>query len=271
MEEEEIKERLSCYRPGKDDPNDPVFSGALKAIEGNPELEQWSIDHAAFDSAIRSKLAESPIPAGMLVDLKQREGEPAFDETEVEPGVEPGVEPIAAETACAESKTIRFPMWGRVAAVAAILVASLFGLGVFNHSANAEVENFRADMALLASKGITVDHKSDDIRELQSWVGEHAGTVIQKCPGCLEARKGVGCKVLKWGEGDHSVSLVCFERDTGKVVHLFVISREALGAKKGAEITDATVEGLETVGWIDAENVYILIGSADGIPVKDLL
>lgn len=264
MNVEQVKERLSCYRPGIDDPADELFAPALSAAESDPELTKWVQEQQEFDSALRGHLKNVDIPAGLLGHLKAKADQPAFDE-------EQQLEEAAPEAKAGTGRNILFTnFWMRAGAAAAALVIGLLVVNSLNSPASA-VEAFRGDMASIATEGFELDHRTVNLVEARKWLSGNGAPVYEECPPCISKMKGVGCRKFQWNE--HTVSVVCFEKESGNVVHLFVISRTALADadSAGAKVPVKQLEGLETGGWIDGENVYLLIGSRRDVLVNDLL
>ncbi|MCB1095411.1 MAG: hypothetical protein KDN22_07500 [Verrucomicrobiae bacterium] len=266
MNVEETKDRLNCYRPGIDDPADELFAPALSAVKNDPELASWFKEQQEFDSALRGYLKNAEIPESLLGHLKQNAGAPAFTD---DAGDE--TEGAAAPTRKGGTGNIIFAsFWTRIAAAAAALVIGFLVVHSFNSPASA-VESFRGAMAQKATEGFELDHKSANLMAVRTWLASHEAPVYEECPPCIGKMKGVGCRKFEWNS--HTVSVVCFERETGKIVHLFVIERAALpGIEKAGEKVPLKQQlGLETGGWMDGKNVYLLVGSRQGIAVSDLL
>jgi hypothetical protein len=88
----------------------------------------------------------------------------------------------------------------------------------------------------------------------------------------VTSKVGVGCAVLEWSSRE--VSMVCFKDSScGGIVHVFIIERSVLG--------DPDVEhqiaqksrhrGLDTGGWVDEENVYLMVGDTPDVSLDSLL
>ena len=149
----------------------------------------------------------------------------------------------------------------------------MIGLLLVNsfHSSADAVEAFRGAMAKEATEGFQLDHKSPNLVAVRTWLASHEAPIYEECPPCIGKMNAVGCRKFRWNK--HTVSVVCFERETGKVVHLFVIERASLPGleKAGDKVPIKQQLGLETGGWMDNKNVYLLVGSRQGVAVGDLL
>ena len=253
MDEQDIKMRLACYRPGLDNPEDPEFSSALDAAAGDPDLGRWLSEQQAFDVFFRKKLSGTAAPDGLLDRLTMNPVEAKFE-----------------SSGNRGARFLSFPLLKRMAAAAALLLIGIIVAGLVNPPATASVEDFRGAMAARAVQGdVTPADKSPQLRALLQRLDSQNAPVYRKFPECLEDREGVGCKVFEWGK--HTVSLICFKKATGEVVHLFMIKREAIdGANPDTVFEVATRHGLETRGWADSDNVYVLVAGAKGVTVSDL-
>src|SRR5882724_4265510 len=65
MDKEQAKEILLRYRPGRDDTVDPQVAEALALLDQDPELAVWFERQHRVDDAIRARLREMPVPAGL--------------------------------------------------------------------------------------------------------------------------------------------------------------------------------------------------------------
>ena len=68
-------------------------------------------------------------------------------------------------------------------------------------------------MAKQATEGFQLDHKSPNLVAVRTWLASHEAPVYEKCPPCIGKMKGIGCRKFQWN--NHTVSVVCFERETG--------------------------------------------------------
>ena len=158
MNVEEAKDRLSCYRPGIDDPADEQFAPALLAAEDDPALASWFHDQQEFDSALRRHFKSAAIPDSLLGHLKKTIGTAAFDDA----GDHSQSERATSEgkpRKSAPGKIIFASVWTRIAAAAAALVIGFLVVHSIDSSADA-VGTFRGAMAKQVTDGFQSDHKS---------------------------------------------------------------------------------------------------------------
>ena len=123
-------------------------------------------------------------------------------------------------------------------------------------------------MVDVAKLPIDLDHKDSALPKLLAWLDANNATRPSNLPTCVACADSVGCKVLDWG--NQTVTLICLKNMSDEVVHCFIIRREEFDALPDESLirTPLMLEGLETSGWSDQENVYLLIGSAPGVHVK---
>ena len=183
------------------------------------------------------------------------------------PGLDEKLEDSAEEKF---TKLVPMSRWTRVAALAAVILIGLFVVNSLKPSADA-VESFRGDMVKIAADGFSLDHKSRTLSEARDWLESHGAPIYDECRPCISLMKGVGCRKFDWK--DNIVSVLCFEKETGKVVHMFVVTKAAL-AEDLASLDDVPyklLEGVQTGGWRDDKNVYLLVGAKGDVVVRDLL
>jgi hypothetical protein len=68
----EAKRVLLSYRPGSSDDQDPEVAQALGVVNTDPDLRLWFEGHCAFQTAMRSRLREMPVPAHLKQALLAR-------------------------------------------------------------------------------------------------------------------------------------------------------------------------------------------------------
>jgi hypothetical protein len=64
---------LAGFRSRDLDGNDPEFAAALRALEIDPELAAWFKAEQEFDAAMRAKLQQVSVPAGLKNDILQNQ------------------------------------------------------------------------------------------------------------------------------------------------------------------------------------------------------
>ena len=158
--------------------------------------------------------------------------------------------------------------WRRAAAIAALLL--LVGFLAKLVGGDQSIDDFRNEMtARVLNKKISLEYPTQDVAEARRWLVSHQAPVYKECPQKIIDKKGMGCATIKWR--NHTVSLICFERSTGKVVHLFIVDREAFGDIADGLLDAKQLDGLATAGWCRGKCVCLLVGSEADIEVVDLI
>src|SRR5271166_4601327 len=65
MDSARAKEVLKLYRPGTMDAMVPEMAEALRVVHEDPELARWFDEHCGVYIAVRSKLKQIEVPAGL--------------------------------------------------------------------------------------------------------------------------------------------------------------------------------------------------------------
>ena len=65
MNHDEAKQILLLYRPGSNDADDPEVAEALALAKSDPELSRWLAENNARQTALREKLRQIPVLAGL--------------------------------------------------------------------------------------------------------------------------------------------------------------------------------------------------------------
>jgi hypothetical protein len=105
---------------------------------------------------------------------------------------------------------------------------------------------------------------------LQDWLQTQRGVGGFTLPAGLQQMTGVGCRTWMWN--GRPAGLICFSRDGKEVVHLLVISRDAVPrAPAGGETRFEQVGGWQTVTWTKGDQVFLLAGKLDRAELEKLL
>ncbi|MEO0796866.1 MAG: hypothetical protein AAFX93_17025 [Verrucomicrobiota bacterium] len=159
------------------------------------------------------------------------------------------------------------------AAATLILTLTVLSIGYMSYynSKISKLTSFRDAMAYYAAGAyFSLDHLSTELSTISNWLDENNSPNFQDIPEGLLAMEPIGCKQIDWrGE---SVSLVCFHRDDGKIVHLFIIEKRNGGSNSFVEIERiAESHGLQTGGWSNEDSVFLLSGSEPGVRIDSFL
>ncbi len=245
MNEEKARTLLSAFRPGGQDAADPVFADALRQAEQDPDLARWLTAEREFDRAMQKKLADVPVPSGLLDDILA----------------------IPAVT--------RAPSFWRRQRGALALAASLLLLvgglwaasGLF--APPLSFEAFPRVAAGHVSRPFRLEHASLSLEAAERW------SRLRLRDGLPEsllaaAERGIGCRSFNWrGE---SIYLFCFSLEDGELAHFFVMDAGALPDAAPDGALQFGVHGnWNTARWADERHAYVLASEVDMDSVRALL
>ena len=256
MNTEEAKLILAAVHDDADRASDPEIGQAFSLLEDNPELNDWLLRERAFDAAVSRKLASVEAPADLKATVMDLLGGQ-----------------VSRSNTPPHSR-IRWFQPPVLAAAAAIILIPLLAIQLFTGRANAKsFDTFRSDMVEFANSEIAnsnfkLDLEEQDLPKLYAWLNANNATYPVAIPDCIGCHESVGCKIIDWSED--RVTLICLRNGTKQVVHCFVIPRSEIEKIPDEERIRATlaVGDLETCGWTDQNNLYLLVGSAKGVEVS---
>ena len=242
MDNREAKFVLSAYRPGGQDANDPRFSEALAQARHDPVLERWFQDSIAFDAAVTEKLRAVAVPS----DLR--------------------------DNILAGAKVSRPLRWSKPfikwAVAAALILMAILASVIWRETRPAHLagwQNRALDViSSLVRNESKFDAQSRNERELVAWLRANHAPAAQTLPQNLRKLESLGCKTFWWN--GQSVSVICFMRLDGGLIHLAVTNGSAL-PKRLSEAEPKLVRrgNWATATWRDDRTVYMLAleGSTD--------
>lgn len=232
MTREEAKRFLLAYRPDSRDRDDPEMKAALELTRDDSELAGWLREQEAFQRAVRGRLRELPLPAGLRERLL----------------VPP---PVIV------------PMWQQPAFR---LLAACIGLGLIvamlwarprsSHD-QADFPGFRSRMVGFALRLYRMDIVTNDFTEVVKYLQSRGvPSEYRLSPGLL-ATPVKGGASLSW-QG-HPVGMVCFSL-TNKTLYMFVVDQSAIqqGNPPGPVPVLAQVAGISTASWTERGKVYVV-------------
>lgn len=244
----EAKQLLSAYQSDRDHFSDPHMLEALNLLDKNAELAEWFENQLAFDRQVTDALAEAPAPGALKSSI------------------------LKDYRNLKRNKIIRTVRW--ISAMAAVLilgVAGFFGYAANYNSKMHQYTTLREGMAhFIAGSYFTLDFLTKDLGKINSWLKEKEAPLYDSLPPALLEKEPIGCKKMNWRGQD--ITLVCFHREDGKIIHLFVADRSALSEESIANLDEVMVShDLETGGWVTDTQVYLLTGSEPGVTVREYL
>jgi hypothetical protein len=237
MSRDEAKEILSAFRPGTEDESDPVFVEALQLAEHDRELAAWLTERQAFDSAVKRRLAGSPLPLGLFEEIR-----------------------IGATLRQTKARHRR----QRLFALAACLVLFLTLAGLWLHHRNfTEPTQFaacRSEMVRVLQQFPRLDLETANLAQARGWFADRLHLLQIQFPAGLQRFPTIGCRTLDWH--NHPLGLICFMVD-GEVVHFIVIPRSSIpDGPPGSEPQFARVHGETTVAWSRVDLTYLVLSKA---------
>jgi hypothetical protein len=255
---DEVKQILLLYRPGTADAEDPEVAEALALAQGDPDLSRWLAEHNARQTALREKLRQIPVLAGLK-------------------------EQIVSEQAAKSISASRRSKIVGVAAMAAILIALLALAHSFVHfggAANGQVantlDNYKGKMTAATTGGYSMDMLSSDAGRIQAYLDGARAPSDYVLPAGMQKVAMTGCAVESWQNS--KATMICFRsgkplpHDQYGDLWLFVVDRGAV--KDAPEMSSpqfAEVNGLMTATWTQGDKLYLLGIQGDESDLKKYL
>jgi hypothetical protein len=249
MDREEAKKVLQAHRATDLDTTQPAFAEALVLAESDPELKAWWEAQQAFDSKVAAKLQGVPVPA----DLRAS---------------------ILAGHRSAELFALRpfFPFWLAAAAAVAIICAVGTSFHVdYLASQHIPTDDYQvAALNFLGNDAPDLAMTSTDHDKILAWLKNKNAPMGGDMPGKMQQLATVGCQ--KYVVHGHDVSLVCFTMADGRIVHLFMVARDALSEPPGTTAPEMKmVNGWATASWSDDHMSYMLATQDNMDALRQLL
>lgn len=237
MSRDQAKEILSAFRPGTEDERDPVFIEALQLAERDSELSAWLAELQGFDSAVKRQLAASPLPQGVLDQLRVGVGRRQME-------VRKRRRRLMALAACL------------------VLFLTLAGLWI-RHRTLTETTQFatcRRDMVRVLQRFPRLDLETATLAQARQWLADTQHLQQVEFPAGLQRFPTIGCRTLMWR--GRSLALVCFMVD-GEVVHFIVFQRSSVPDGAPTLVPQfARVGDTTTAAWSRGELTYLVLTKA---------
>ncbi len=236
MNDAEARAILSVYRTGESALEDARFEEAKRYAETHPEVAKWWAEQQELDSLIALKLESTPVPS----DLKTR-------------------------LTAWEQRSLRRTTWSRAAlllAASIVAAAIMFSSWRGPFQPAVSMADYRDEMVSFVKVTPKLELESSDLSRLQDFLAKANAPAGFNIPEKLKDLGPIGCRVLRFR--GHDVSLICFERAEGKLVHLLVIDAAAV-AKAGDAINPhyATEGEWATATWTDGGHTYLMTTQGD--------
>jgi len=241
MTRDEAKLLLGLYRPGQDDPEDPMFSGALAMLATDGELAVWFERESAWNREMRDAVQAAAPPSRLRNSL------------------------------LAESKVIRPPVFAAtpwlapVLAIAAVLVVLIsLALLIKPPASDPVLAALTLKIPALTDAHDHAKGTAGDLAPLRSWLEEHGGPSGFVIPRGLQDAAGVACEVTKI-EG-RKVTILCFDLAGNRHPHLYVVESPARPGSDG-QPAFFQIDGVSVASWHQDGLTYFLAerGSPDAV------
>lgn len=231
MNDAEARAILSVYRAGESEIEDARFEEAKRYSEAHPEVRRWWAEQQELDDLIALKLVSTPVPS----DLKTR-------------------------LTAWEQRSFRRTTWSRAAlllAASIVAAAVMFSSWRGPFQPAVSMADYRNEMVSFVKVTPKLELESSDLSRLQDFLAKANAPARFNIPEKLKDLGPIGCRVLRFR--GHDVSLICFERAEGKLVHLLVIDAAAVAKAGGANNPHYAAEGeWATATWTDGGHTYLM-------------
>jgi hypothetical protein len=233
MNPEEARQILILFRPGVDDPSDPFFAEALRQAETDSDLAKWWAEEHEFDRVFAAQIKAMPVPGAIRTVIKAR---------------------VRAQT----NPTIN---WLRAAGLAAAALAlAILIVNVWPRQA-VPLDDYRGEMIGFVKLTPSLELETHKLEQIKDWLEQsHAPSVV--IPAGLAGFKPLGCRVLTFR--GRKVTLVCFDRGGGKLIHLLAVDSAILPKLPSRDGPIFEPEGeWMTAAWQENNQAYLLTTQGD--------
>jgi len=240
MDNREAKFILGAYRPKGQDADDPRFFEALQQVRRDPIVERWFSESIAFDAVMTEKLGAVGVPPSLPENI------------------------LAGARV---SRPLRSPFIKWAVAAVIVLAAAVGSLIWHNARTTRLVEWQTAALHVISSlvkNESTFDAQSRSTGDLLAWLRINHAPAAHRLPNNIGKLESIGCKSFAWN--GIPVSVICFKRPDGRLIHLVTTNSLAPFARplKGAPEFVQQDEWV-TATWREGDTTYMLAleGSRD--------
>lgn len=303
MDKQEAKFILQSFRPDGADASSADFAEALTLAASDRELGEWLADERAADAEFAAALGGLEIPEqlrqsilavmrgehdadpeldaqldaafqGGLADLEPPEG--LRDQILTAMHVQAGDGKVTAMPTKKHSPYRKLVYWGAVAA--ALVLGVFLALQVTTESPSQRLASYEVQQAAgeLLNAKFQFDRKSEDLREINTWLVGNNLPAAAQLPERLRNMKSMGCKKITL-PGDKEASMVCFLESEGRSLHLIIIANEHV-ADRALPTMDKVMKkdcyhcsktDWDVVRWRDEKHTYILMARNKETPRQE--
>ena len=239
---------LTAYRPGGEDAQEPEFREALEHTQLDPAVRVWLEREQRADRLIAGALQSVPVPPDLrsviLAGAKISRERPWFADVRL----------------MALAASVLF-----CAFIAAFFAEQKSSRGLAGWQ-TAAIET----VAAVVSGRRPLDLESPRLEEVQAWLAHHDAPRAAMLPGRLPNLKTVGCKTIVWE--NQTVSIICFHRPDGELVHLATIARTGLRNAPPLYRPSYAIAGeWATVSWSEGDLAVMLFTKGKPADLQTLL
>ena len=233
MNRREIEDILAAFRPGLDDPGDPLFAEAIAAARREPELKAWLEDSILFDKVFAHELTKVRPPANLR------------------------------DSILAQAKIVRpVPWWSRglsgpQLAAAASFAITLFLVALWWRERPRTFDEFRQDIAV-TSWGVVphLDLATTNLDQVRRYLSRHNVRVDFDIPPAL-AGSLHGCGIVSWH--GHRVPYLCAGAQ-GQHYHVAIVERGLFADAPSLSPEVDRWDAWRTATWSKDSHAYVVTG-----------
>lgn len=234
MDDREVRSILSVHRTGE---SDARLREAERRAGADPVLADWWTEEQETDRAIASKLQEMDVPSMLKARLLSQENPPLMRQT----------------------------AWRRrilLAAAAIVALAVMFGSWRGPFQPAISFADYRDEMVSFVKVDPALELRSNELSHVRDYLAKSGAPSQFQIPKQLREMQPIGCRSLRFR--GHDVSLVCFRRGEGKLLHLFVVNRAAVPNLRASAEPQFSPEGeWMTAAWIEGDQAYLVTTEGD--------
>lgn len=247
MDESADRSILRIYHAGERGVDDVRSEELKRRAETDPDFVRWSLEEDEFDRVIGLKIQSIPVPG----DLKSRL--------------------LSLQKTVTPSRVSRTRKLALLAA-AIVVLAVFFGSWQGPFQPAVSLADYRDEMVSFIRIDPFLEMETPELSRITAFL-KNAGApsrldLPQKLP---RMQHPLGCRILRFRGQD--VTLVCFGREQGELVHLFIVNRAALShlRKRDKALRYQAVGAWMTATWIDGDQAYLITVEGDRAKLEKYL
>jgi hypothetical protein len=172
-------------------------------------------------------------------------------------------------THLAERRTNWTFVIGLATTAAVVLLAFVFAWTKTMRPA-ASFADYRDEMVSFVKVAPNLEMQSKRLSELMDYLDKARAPSRFAIPEKVRDMEPAGCRVLRFH--GHDVTLICFWRKDGRLLHLFVTDRGAFPQLPGSQRPEfAAQQGWMTAAWSEGDHAYLIAVQGDRALLKGFL